>query len=482
MFSPNIDGMTSGLGNISAQSLVTASRLDVFSKVDFVQTYLNGYQTSWAKSIYRGFLNASRPDGMFDENGSKFSIEDYEREFIQLIESCKKKGYQSSISRIPISKNGIVNGAHRLAVALCLNLEVATEAVDVEDQIYDYRFMNRIGLSSIYRQQMAWNLVSCRQDSRVFLLTNLNDEVESKVIRGIMEFAEIVTVEHINLTKIGERRLMELAYGHNNWWKPQFRESMVSERFSSGDNICTAIFTIGSDISRAQEQKLSLRNLLGVEHFDRQIHGSDNFSDTITLAEVLLNKNSVHFMNTAPIDSESRIFELIGGHRIFEDASNLQIPWCIDGSSVLEMYGMRKARDIDFVALEAENIPNRIGNIGDNHNLEFYKYPVGLEDVILDPRLHFRYKGNKIMSLATLTFIKSSLLDVKAVKDLSLISKFYEFGGPIYADDDLRKRARLWKLELLLNSIATRVISPLPERWRNSIKSLLSKVRNIWSD
>jgi len=467
---------------MGAQSLITASRLDVFSKVDFAQTYLNGYQTSWAKSIYRGFLRASRPNGKFGENGSKFSIEDYERDFIQLIESCKKYGYQSSISRIPITKNGIVNGAHRLATALCLNLEVATEVVDVEDQIYDYRFMNRIGLSSIYRQQMAWNLVSRRQDSRVFLLTNLNDEVEKKVIQGIREFAEIVTVELINLTKIGERRLMELAYGHNDWWKPQFRESMVSERFSSGDNICTVVFTIGSDISRAQEQKLSIRKLLGNEHFDRQIHGSDNFSDTITLAEVLLNRNGVNFMNTAPIDSESRIFDLIGGHRVFEGTSNLQIPWCIDGSSVLEMYGIRKARDIDFVALDVENISRQISNIGDNHNSEFSRYPVGLEDVILDPRLHFRYKGNKIMSLSTLTFIKSSLLDFKAVEDLNLISKFYELGGPIYMDIDLRNKARLWKLELSLNSVVMRVISPLPEKWRNLVKNILSQVRNFLSN
>jgi len=474
--------MTSGLESMSAQSLITASRLDVFSKVDFVQTYLNGFQTSWAKSIYRGFLSASRPDGKFDENGSKFSLEDYERDFIQLIESCKINGYQSSISRIPTTKNGIVNGAHRLAVALCLNLEVSTEAVDEEDQIYDYRFMNRIGLSSIYRQQMAWNLVSRRQDSRVFLLVNLNDEVEKKVVQGIREFAEIVTVERINLTKIGERRLMELAYGHNDWWRPQFRESMVSERFSSGDNICTAVFTIGSDISRAQEQKLSLRKLLGSEHFDRQIHGSDNFSDTITLAEVLLNRNGVHFMNTAPIDSESRIFDLIGGHKDFEETTHVQIPWCIDGSAILEMYGIRRARDIDFIAMDVESMPREIRNIGDNHISEFSKYPIGLEEVILDPRLHFRYKGNKIMSLSTLTFIKSSLLDVKAVDDINLISKFYEFGGPTYMDGDLRNKARLWKIELLLNSILTRLISPLPEKMRNSVKSFLSRVRTLVFD
>jgi hypothetical protein len=361
-------------------------------------------------------------------------------------------------------------------------LEVSTEAVDEEDQIYDYRFMNRIGLSSNYRQQMAWNLVSRRQDSRVFLLTNLNDEVEKKVVQGIREFAEIVTVERINLTKIGERRLMELAYGHNDWWRPQFRESMVSERFSSGDNTCTAVFTIGSDSSRAQEQKLSIRKLLGSEHFDRQIHGSDNFSDTITLAEVLLNRNGVHFMNTAPIDSESRIFDLLGGHKIFEDTAHVQIPWCIDGSAVLEMYGIRRARDIDFIAMDVESMPREIRNIGDNHISEFSKYPIGLEEVILDPRLHFRYKGNKLMSLSTLTFIKSSLLDIKAVEDINLISKFYEFGGPTYVDGDLRNKARLWKIELLLNSILTSLISPLPEKMRNSVKRFLSRVRTLVFD
>ena len=33
------------------RDLITASRLDVFSKIDYVQSYLDGHQTSWSKAI-----------------------------------------------------------------------------------------------------------------------------------------------------------------------------------------------------------------------------------------------------------------------------------------------------------------------------------------------------------------------------------------------------------------------------------------------
>ena len=461
------------------RNLITASRLDVFSKIDFVRGYLDGYQTSWSKDIYKAYLNSTKPLAGFNENGTKFSIEDYEREYIQLIESCREFGFNSAISRILVSKGGVVNGAHRLAVSICLGLKLEAEISQQEDQIYDFRYLNRIGIPSIYKKQMCWHLLSYRNDARAFVLSDLSESIERKIISAIDEFADIVTIEKINLTKIGQRRLMELVYGHNTWWKPQFRESMVVERFTRDDAHCSVVFFIGSDLSRLNEFKKTLRKLLGSDFFERQIHGTDVFADTISLAEIMLNENGRHFINNAPIDSESRILSLLGGQIQRDEADGLLIPWAIDGSSVLEIYGIREARDLDYIAKEDDNLPESIKSIGDNHRTEFIKYPLSEYDVISDPRLHFRFKGFKFMSLSSLMFVKSNLLDQKALKDLTAMTNFYVLGGPLYSNSEIGGKAKLWRIELRLNQLFLNSIKFLPSKYQIYLKKLASRIRKV---
>ena len=53
------------------------------------------------------------------------------------------------------------------------------------------------------------------------------------------------------------------------------------------------ILFLSSFVLQAQDTLL----LLNGKQFERQIHGTDGYSDTIALAEVLLNRNGINFMN-----------------------------------------------------------------------------------------------------------------------------------------------------------------------------------------
>lgn len=474
--------MSSSWKTVTSTALVSASRLDVFSKTDFVESRVRGYQTSWSRTLFREYLRATRPDGKFSENNTKFSLEDYEIEFIRLIDSMRVDGFDSTKGRIPVGKSGIINGAHRLATAICLGIDVEIEESSEEDQVYDFHFMRRIGLSNVFRQQMVWNLIKRRNDTRAYLLTGISGDMEKKIVRAITEFAQVVSVERIELTQIGERRLMELAYSHNDWWCSRFRETMVAERFTSGNSHCTIVFIIGTDLNLLGNQKDYLRTILGDINFDRQIHGTDTYSDTITLGEVLLNKNGVQFMNTAPLDSESRVIDQVGGPRLFNSCSDVEIPWCIDGSAVLEIFGIRRARDIDYVALDGHQIIDPLVRFGDDHKKEFQLYPLNYDDVILDPRLHFRYLGLKIMSLPTITYVKNYLLDPKAIEDIDLITRFVKHDGPIYKDQKSNRTARIWRIELFLGSIYERTLSILPKKYVGKIRHVVSICRKRGKD
>ena len=83
------------------------------------------------------------------------------------------------------------------------------------------------------------------------------------------------------------------------------------------------------------------------------------------------------------------------------------------------------------------------------------------------------------MALSTLMFIKSSLLDTKALKDIVSIAQFFDSGGPIYGNHDMRGRARLWRIELALNSVFVNAIAFLPVNIQSSIKKVATKLRKF---
>ncbi|TBU93900.1 FkbM family methyltransferase [Phytopseudomonas dryadis] len=109
---------------VSPLSLWQADRLDIAVKLLYVRAYLNptGDQADAARALYRRHI-LQRTNGREPESLGKTCLEDYERSFIALIESIRAEGLQEACA-IPVDGEGrILNGAHRLAIALALGLK-----------------------------------------------------------------------------------------------------------------------------------------------------------------------------------------------------------------------------------------------------------------------------------------------------------------------------------------------------------------------
>lgn len=122
-------------------NLVSQYRYDVFIKYYYVQAYITKSKFDFAKKVYLNhiisFNNFTEPDGR------KNNPNDFIKNFNNLIDSAKKEGIHKTI--IPITKNGeIIDGAHRLSIALYLNLKIQFAIFDLLDVNYgkDF-FINR---------------------------------------------------------------------------------------------------------------------------------------------------------------------------------------------------------------------------------------------------------------------------------------------------------------------------------------------------
>jgi hypothetical protein len=457
--------------------VISPTRLDVFTKLDFARGVITGEGLSWGRNLYREYMSASAPTNKFDEDGIKFSLDDYENSFVSLIASMKENGFLTDLGSVPIGKLGITNGAHRLASALALGVTIETNTTGDIDQIYDLRFLRRIGMHYDSINYISWRYLQHSIRQRAFLLTAINPEDSKKIVKEIGSRFPITGLSKVELSEIGKRRLMGLAYGHNSWWLPQFSESMVAERFNQDVEDCTLVL-FDSDMSDLTEFKSELRSNLSGKLFERQIHGTDAYSDTVSLAEVLLNRNGINFMNNSPLGSETRLMASIKS-RIYQNRIIEEIRDCIDGSSVLELYGIREARDLDYIT--SGNYLSEYASIGSCHNGEYPGYSEIPTDIIFDPRKHFIFKGHKFISLSTFCGIKHYVDDLKARADLKLIMSMTSFTTPLYHSGVDVRNARKWRVAFIINSQLSSFLSLLPDKLEKQLRTIISKLRSKYT-
>ena len=101
----------------------------------------------FTKKVYldhiKSFNNFMEPDGR------KNNPNDFVKSFNNLIDSVKKGGIDKTI--IPVTKNGeIIDGAHRLSIALYLNLKIHFAIFDLLDANYGKDFFINRGFNQDY--------------------------------------------------------------------------------------------------------------------------------------------------------------------------------------------------------------------------------------------------------------------------------------------------------------------------------------------
>ena len=128
-------------------NLISKYRYDVFIKYYYVQAYITKKNYELAKEIYlnhiKSFNNFTEPDGRKNEPN------DFIQSFNNLIDTIKYTGINKTI--IPVTKNGeIIDGAHRLSIALYLNLKIQFVIFDLLDVDYSKDFFVERGFNLKY--------------------------------------------------------------------------------------------------------------------------------------------------------------------------------------------------------------------------------------------------------------------------------------------------------------------------------------------
>lgn len=130
-------------------NLISKYRYDVFIKYYYVKAYITKNNYDLAKEIYLNHINSF--NNFTEPDGRKNNPNDFVENFNNLIDNVKDSGITKTI--IPITKNGeIIDGAHRLSIALYLNLKIQFAIFDLLDANYSKEFFLKRGFNLGYAE------------------------------------------------------------------------------------------------------------------------------------------------------------------------------------------------------------------------------------------------------------------------------------------------------------------------------------------
>ena len=329
--------------------LINKSRFDLNAKL----IYLNGYIDNKFNynELYDSFINAFTLGSFIEPgNNNKNTLEKFRICFKDIYHSILNNGFDIKKSIIPLSKDGVIlNGSHRLAVAIKCKTKVPCIKLNVKSPNYDYKFFRDRFVPEVFLDQCALNQVIF--DKKVHIAIAWPSGVKSGFIFERF-LPNIVYKKEINFTLNGIKNLVSLVYENEKWLgsiKNNFSGALIKAIACYADYPLTIFLFKPEKKSDLIKIKNKVRNIIGIKK--HSLHINDLHSECIRICLSLLNENSIDLLNKTKLNSSSKkLFTHLRKFNNFIIKNNLDKDLiALDGSMVLSAYSLRDARDIDFL-------------------------------------------------------------------------------------------------------------------------------------
>ena len=403
---------------ISARDLFEKNnRFDLIYKILYLEN-INNSNCGYYKKLY---LDSIEVFNNFKED-NKISANDFEDAFYKNYFSMLEKGFDKNYP-IPINSNfQLYDGAHRLAIAYTLGINVVCDIVEHSD-VFDYAFFKKRKISSNLADIGALEYVLHNEHAhivQVFPIANKKNDIYIESIlnkHGFVYYKKEININYNALIKI-----KQINYGKESWagdknndyngLKEHARECLALGKMRVYIFVC-------ENISDAVNAKKEIRNLIQCGNFP--IHINDDHNEAVRLANIYFNKNALDWLNSAPYNISTNQMEYENEFLNYCNHHNINQNYiCMSGSSVLSLYGLRTAVDIDCIATNGIAIVEE-GNIS-SHNSEMKYYPLSFDNLIIMHENYLVIDGIKYVSLNNIIKFKFNRMEMfKDVKDLYLM-------------------------------------------------------------
>lgn len=426
---------------INAQRLLSWNRLDLAFKLFYLDCVEQN--SALAARVYREDIR-SQTLGQYVEPGNvtKDSFDKYTDVFSDVYSSIKAGGFDGETTLVPVAHDcSIINGAHRVASAIHLDQSVICLRTELPPRMCDYRyFLNRAVPAEIVEPVVNTFIKYADNVYLAFLWPAMGrgqGEAEK-------QFERVVFKKSIKLTPRGAYNLIAQLYMGMEWMGTVEQgfpgaKTKLLQCFPDFGSFKVIAFQADS-LGEVQELKEKIRALFDLGF--SSVHITDTKEEALRISELVFNANGLHFLNYGQPYRYRSLHQGLSSFRDHLRNNNIAVSSVvIDGSSVLSLYGIRQNEDIDYLTLDTGN-QAASNEAFETHNSELAYHGQSVENLVLDPSLHFVFTGLKFVSFRQLYEMKARRDETKDNIDCKLMAA--------YTDGNSSYRSSLLKFRQLL--------------------------------
>ena len=408
---------------IQSQDLLNSKRIDIIVKLKYIENIEKNLHCQYYNELYKKHIDAFT-GGTFTEwgNEEKNSIDKYIHTFNKLIENIKKYGFDENRSLVPVGKDNIIlDGSHRTSIAMYYHKPL--KAIILKDKEVDFgaNYFRRGLLNIPYVEYMVTEYCKLKENVFVFCIWPKAERKEA-IEKKITENTNVIYSKEIELTYNGYRNLMIQIYGKDDW------SSNIHNHFKGIDDMIDACYKNKEKakiyIVEGNEEKIIQLK----EEFDKGKNGSrydvyttNSKEEAIGIVEVVLNQNSIRFLNTAKLDKYEEIYKTIQIYKqqIEHDKLNPN-EFVVDSDSVLAIYGLKDEKNISFLSYnnQYKNIENDYIKCNNEHS-KLYKETI--VEIVNNPKFYFYFWNVKFVDLKLVKRYKKNHLNKEEKKAIRKI-------------------------------------------------------------
>lgn len=268
--------------NICSSQLLSPMNFDVYAKYVYAKARILNIDNKFINKLYIEHIYAF--NHFKDPDGSKNSKKDFINSFNYLIDEYKNNNINFDNIIIPISNQGIlIDGSHRLSVALLNNQNINCVKLDIDDLCFNYEFFKKRKLKLQYLDYMALQIKDILPNVKCLVLEYSNKLEKDMIINDLYDKFDIYYIKDSKID-LGKLNILLDEEIFDN------RISKVLFVILKGNN---KKYNIISDINKVD-----------------------------ILCKLFLNKNTIKFINNSKINDIVKIIDSVNGldkNKIYRD-------------------------------------------------------------------------------------------------------------------------------------------------------------------
>lgn len=411
---------------INPEELFVPGRIDLVVKLKYIEYKEQQQDMTFIKELYKSHIEAFTK-GLFKEAGSdsKHSIEKYFETFDLLIDKISQNGIDSKISVIPVGQdNQIMDGSHRVAIAKYFNHKVPIIRFPDLRADNDIKFFQSRLLNKEYIDYIACEFAKLKDNIFIAIswprAIGQSEETESIIKKR----AHIIYRKDIKLSYNGLRNFIIQTYCEHDWL------GSAEQHFSGATPQIEGCYDKSGTMNVYLLESESIENILKIKEEVRALYNIGNYSmhstdtkeETLKLAHILFNGNSVSFLNNGKPDFYIQLNKALEDYKQKIIHNNFCLDdFIVDSSTVMGLYGIRKVNDIDYLSNEIN--ANAIDTKMIQNHEDYLRYhSCDKSELINNPEKHFYYNDMKFITLSVLKEFKEKRGERKDLIDSKMIS------------------------------------------------------------